>query len=152
MESERKREVQEARKTLKEIGFKEFFITPTIEYWKAAPLTAFLTLFKWAAIMYLIMSLGQAIYFDTIYCDADDDQFDGKVMYVMNPYIELINKEIKAHNDAVIGTPYSIQEQPFKLERKIVCEHDFKRWIQEPFEQKTESIGYNFGKILLKKS
>lgn len=149
---ERKEEVKEARKRLKEEGFTKFFITPTVEYWKKKPLHAFLNFFIYALITYIIFCGIQAVNNDMIYCDSSNDLYDGKLMQVYNPYVNWVNT-----NSPTIITDQNIMnfnlenlEPSIAQESTIVCDYDLKKWWNEPIKER-KTIITNWLTIMRKK-
>lgn len=144
--AERKEEIRRTREKLKEIGAYEFFIVPLINYIKMSPLKAIGNFFMWALVTYTIFCTFQGIYYDTIYCDADNDNYDGKLLDVYNGYINMTNAEMQRLSE--IG----LLDQSDTYTYYIECRHNFTRWYNEPFLEKANSIKRNTQKIFLKRT
>lgn len=94
-----------------------FLLRPDIEMWRESPLRGIGVFLMWVLIMYSIFVILQAVYYDTIYCDSNLDEYDGKVMDTFNPFIGKMNELI-------------LDNVPVD-ENYINCTHDFSKWWKE---------------------
>ena len=67
MRSGRKEEVRAARQRLKEEGVGKFFFEPVKKDIKTRPLRVVLSFLYYVASVYVIMSLLQTVYYDSVY-------------------------------------------------------------------------------------
>lgn len=155
----RKEYVKEQRKKFKSDPkkfIKKEIINPTIKYWKEEPLNAIGTFVFWILAFYIIFGTLQGILLDTVYCDSTIDQYDGKVMYVYNDFVNYYNEKAQEMQQAYTPNPYEQKKivENFNQEYNMICEHDFKKWGKEwtnrPFLKNLEEIGYSIKKVLLK--
>lgn len=136
MKADRKKEVEESRKALKEMGAYAFFIEPMIDYVKEYPWKASGQFFGWMFLTYAIFTLLLAVNYDMLYCDSNLDQFDGKVLYVRNGFVNHVNdynsKLMASGSNPFLEAPQrpinldtgSIEDPLFTLE----CGYDFSSW------------------------
>lgn len=156
MEEERREYIKKQRKALKENpkGFIiENIINPTLEYWKKRPINAIGVFLFWIVTYYLVFGGIQAIVFDSVYCDASINQFDGKIMYVHNDFVKYYNEEAKRMQYEYKPIGYVDENNKvneFNRKYTMKCEHDWKRWNNETIEERLQSIFYGFKKIILK--
>lgn len=165
---DRQQEVRKNRERLRKEGISTFFLTPLIAFWKNEPFLALFTFFKWVILMYLGMSLLQAVFYDTQMCDSIDDTYDGKMIYVYNDYVRHANEYIAEQREELQQQPrFTLNEQGMpvysamsnnptyigpKKDFIINCTTTIQHWYTEPIEITMRDIGYAFGKIVARKS
>lgn len=163
MDKERKKYVKEQRKKLVDNPSKfirENVIKPIWKYWKEQPLHAFGNFIFWIVLYYLLFGGIQAINNDIIYCDSTIDEFDGKLMYVYNDFVDYYNN--KASRMELQKNPYDFETGNYKLSEKnieqfnkdysMICEYDLERWNNESVNKRINDMWYGFKKIILKRS
>lgn len=175
---ERKEFVKQQRAKFKQNPtefIKQEFIISTLQFWKKHPIKALYIFTSWVIIYYLAFGGIQAINNDMIYCDATIDQYDGKVMYTHNAFVQYYNQKAKELQKTTQVIPnFQIQNgivkeqnitnitietktpqqkvKEFNEQYSMYCNYNLTRWNQEPIINRTKTTWYGFKKIILKQS
>lgn len=122
-----KLEVKRNREEFKKNPY-EYAIKPFISFWKENPLKAVGTFMFWALLFYAGFSGLQALNYDMMYCDSSLDQYDGKILFVYNEFVDEMNRQTEEFNQM----QYSLDKTGIKNNKPpnstIECRYDTKRW------------------------
>lgn len=143
---DRKKDVQEQRATLKEIGYFEYFVVPMIDYFRQSPLKAVGTFFVWLLFSYLLFSMLQVVYYDTVYCDSSLDEYDGKLLFTYNDFVDTYNSEVEKQKQITFFPMPIINELP-----TINCSYDWGRYKSQPIKEKLYDISREYYVVVTKR-
>lgn len=146
----RKQEIQENRRTLKEVGIYRYAIEPTIQYWKQKPLNAITNFLMWGLITYTIFCGLQTINYELMYCNSTNTKYNGNIMDVYPQYIEDQNQKVQQTQLVVpktnkISPPLTSNPPEFD---SISCVYSIKQWQKQ--SKKISHAKTTLKKIMLK--